>query len=91
MNVETTRQFVKDLKKLPFKVQQGVAIAYAQVESADTMHQIPNCKRLEGHEHYYRIRIGDYRVLLLAVITTDTVILKRVVPRGGAYKKHIQK
>ena len=90
MKVEVTRQFVKDLKILPLKIQQGVAEAYANVVNATTIREILNCKKLEGSRHYYRIRVGSYRVLFLVTITADTVIFKRVVPRSGAYKKHMQ-
>jgi mRNA interferase RelE/StbE len=33
-----------------------------RVEAAQTFHQIPNLKRLEGTGKYYRIRVGDYRI-----------------------------
>ena len=89
MKIETTRQFVKDLKILPLKIQQSVAEMYIKVSAATSIREIPNCKRLEGPHNYYRIRVGDYRILFLVVITTDTIIFKRVVPRNGAYKKHI--
>jgi mRNA-degrading endonuclease RelE of RelBE toxin-antitoxin system len=90
MKIEVTRQFVKDLETLPLKIQQGVAEAYTNVAKATGIHEILNCKKLAGSKHHYRIRVGSYRVLFLVTITADTVIFKRVVPRGGAYKKHIQ-
>ncbi len=89
MRIESTRQFVKDLKTLPLKVQQKVAVAYNNVANASTIQEIPHCRKLEGCKHYYRIRVGDYRILFLVVIIDHTVIFKRVVPRGGAYKKHV--
>jgi mRNA interferase RelE/StbE len=90
MKIETTRQFVKDLKVLPLKIQQSVAGAYANVQAATSIREIRHCKKLESSRNYYRIRVGDYRILFLVVITADTIIFKRVVPRSGAYKKHIQ-
>jgi len=89
MKIEVTRQFVKDLKILPSKIQQKVAETYTNVAQATGIHEILNCKKLEGSTYHYRIRVGSYRVLFLVVIAADTVIFKRVVPRGGAYKKHI--
>ena len=89
MKIETTRQFVKDLKALPLKIQQSVAEMYAKVSAARSIREIPNCKKLEGNRNYYRIRVDNYRILFLVVITADTIIFKRVVPRNGAYKKHI--
>ena len=90
MKIEITRQFVKDLKTLPQKIQQKVAETYNNVAKATGIHEILHCKKLEGSMYHYRIRVGDYRILFLVTITADTIIFKRVVPRGGAYKKHIQ-
>ena len=90
MKIEVTRQFVKDLKTLPQKIQQRVAETYTHVAKANSIRDILNCKKIEGSTHYYRIRVGSYRILFLVTITADTVIFKRVVPRGGAYKKHFQ-
>lgn len=89
MKIETTRQFVKDLKILPLKIQRSVAETYVKVSTATSIREIPNCKKMEGGRNYYRIRVGDYRILFLVVITADTIVFKRIVPRGGAYKKHI--
>jgi mRNA-degrading endonuclease RelE of RelBE toxin-antitoxin system len=89
MKIEVTRQFVKDLKILPLIVQQKVVEAYNNVAKASCVHEILNCKKLEGSAHHYRIRVGNYRVLFIVTIVDDTIIFKRVVPRGGAYKKHI--
>ena len=87
MKIEITRQFVKDLKILPQKIQKSVAEVYTNIEKANSIREILNCKKLEGSTHYYRIRVGNYRILFLVTISGDTVILKRVVPRGGAYHK----
>ncbi len=33
-----------------------------EIENASSIKQIKNIKKLHGHDNYYRIRIGDYRI-----------------------------
>jgi mRNA interferase RelE/StbE len=48
---------VKD-KRLLKQVQKIIA----QVESATSLTDLQNLKKLEGYETYYRIRVGEYRI-----------------------------
>jgi mRNA interferase RelE/StbE len=43
-----------------------------------------NVKKLQGREHEYRLRIGDWRV----IFAQDGVVLNvlKVSPRGSAYE-----
>jgi mRNA interferase RelE/StbE len=36
-----------------------------QVEAAQIFQQIPNLKRLDAKGKYYRIRLGDYRIVVV--------------------------
>ena len=48
--------------------------AIERVEAARTFQQIPNLKRLDAKGKYYRIRVGDYRVVF-KIADTEVFIL----------------
>ncbi len=54
-----------------------------QVESAATLDDISNLKKLKGGENYYRIRIGGYRCGL--IVENDTVTFVRFLHRRDVY------
>ncbi|MDP1801012.1 MAG: type II toxin-antitoxin system RelE/ParE family toxin [Bacteroidota bacterium] len=63
MKIEFKRSFLKELKKITNKnLKNAIADCVMQVESAENTTKIKNLKKLSGFDHYYRIRIGDYRV-----------------------------
>jgi mRNA interferase RelE/StbE len=45
------------------------------------------CKKLEGHDNLYRIRVGDWRVSYAVEDDTLIVLILEIAPRGGAYRK----
>ena len=42
-------------------------------------------KKLKGYEVYYRLRVGDLRVLF--TIENDIITITDILPRGQAYKR----
>ena len=63
MKVDFKKSFLKEVKKLRNKnLQNDIASAIVQVESAENVTQIKNLKKLSGYDMYYRIRVGDYRI-----------------------------
>ncbi len=63
MKVDFKKSFLKELKKLKNKsLQNSIYDAIVQVESATSLNQIKNLKKLSGYEFHYRIRVGDYRI-----------------------------
>lgn len=63
MIVEFKNSFLKDLKKLKNKsLQHSIYHCIIQVESAESISEIKNIKKLKGYDSYFRIRIGDYRI-----------------------------
>ena len=55
-----------------------------QVEAAQSLHEIPNLKRLEAKGKYFRIRLGDYRVGL--VFEQGAVTFVRCLHRREIYR-----
>ncbi|MCE2937041.1 MAG: type II toxin-antitoxin system RelE family toxin [Cyclobacteriaceae bacterium] len=55
-----------------------------QVESASSIRQIPQIKKLKGFTSAYRIRVGDYRVGIF--VAQGTVQFARVKNRKEIYR-----
>jgi mRNA interferase RelE/StbE len=63
MKVEFLHRFNKDLEKLEINHVRNAALkAIRMVEKAKHISEIPNSKKLTGHQSAYRIKIGDYRI-----------------------------
>ncbi|GHT04444.1 hypothetical protein FACS189440_19370 [Bacteroidia bacterium] len=88
MNILFHRTFEKDYQILPEPIKRAVVRFIDEVKKANTLREIKDCKKLEGVENGYRVRCGDYRVLFLLIVKDNTVYIRRVLPRGQAYKKH---
>lgn len=63
MKVLVEKSFGRDLKKIKDKrLLKQVQEIIAQVESAVSMSDVSNLKKLQGFDTYYRIKVGDYRI-----------------------------
>ena len=85
MKVEFLSHFNRDLDKIR---NQNIKIAVQKIilkfESAQSISEIPNAKKLSGHKSAYRVRIGDYRI---GVFVEGTIIeFARIVHRKDIYK-----
>ena len=89
MIVEFNKRFLKDFKVLPEHAQKAIKEIFIQLSEVSTLFDISNCKKLQGDNNLYRIRFGDYRLILLLYISGNTVEFRRVLSRGQVYKKHI--
>jgi len=78
MKVEFRKTFEKDLRKLRGKtLLHKIRDTIEAVESAQTLDEIINVKKLKGEDGYFRIRIGDYRIGLF--IQEDTLLFVRIL------------
>lgn len=85
MQVEFLSKFSADLDKLNQKaVKANVLRLILLVESAASLKELPNLKKLAGFKSAYRIRIGDYRVGFF--YENNKVVFARVVHRKDIYK-----
>ena len=85
MKVEFRESFLKDLgtirdKKLAQKVRELIV----SIESAESLLDIANVKKLRGEKGYYRIRLGEYRLGLLH--DGETITLVRFLNRKEIYR-----
>jgi mRNA interferase RelE/StbE len=85
MRVEVTRPFNKDISKLrDKKLLLSLRSALQQIESAKSLSDIHNLKKMEGSAHYFRIRIGDYRMGIY--FDKNTVYISRFLHRKEIYR-----
>jgi mRNA interferase RelE/StbE len=61
--VFTRKSFLKDLASLPAKVRGRVeAFVFDVLPAADDPFQLGKLEKLEGHQDYYKVRFGSYRL-----------------------------
>ena len=87
MNHIATPRFRKAARQLSADTRQRLAQVVVNIEAAETLSDLTNCKEMQGkaNKGYYRIRFGDYR-LGFTVDAQNTVLLIDVGPRGDFYK-----
>jgi len=77
--------FLKAIKKIDSnQLKADIANAILNVESAESLIQISQLKKLKGYKQYYRIRIGDYRIGIK--IEGDTVFFVEIDHRSNIYR-----
>ncbi|AFK02635.1 plasmid stabilization system [Emticicia oligotrophica DSM 17448] len=63
MVVQFDEAFLKSLKKLrDKKVKEKLLELINNFEDSENLTDIPNIKKMQGYETYYRVWLGDYRV-----------------------------
>jgi mRNA interferase RelE/StbE len=85
LNVEFRGSFVRDLKKVrEQRTRDRVREIVEFVERASGLQEIGGIRKLRGGEHYYRIRVGDYRIGLL--VEGETAVFVRFLHRKDIYR-----
>ena len=63
MQIEITKKFRKQVDKInDQKIRSKLYIVIQEIEKADQLPEIQHLKKIKGHQSYYRIRMGDYRI-----------------------------
>jgi mRNA interferase RelE/StbE len=82
---EFTESFLKDLRSIKDKaLLRRVKELIESVAQAQNLGELGNIKKLKGGSHYYRARVGDYRVGL--VIKNEIVTFVRFLNRKEIYR-----
>jgi mRNA interferase RelE/StbE len=85
MIVKIDKCFEKDTDKIKDKsLLFAIVDCIESIEKANNIKSVRNIKKLKGSSHFYRIRIGDYRIGL--EIKNDTADLIRFLHRKDIYK-----
>jgi mRNA-degrading endonuclease RelE of RelBE toxin-antitoxin system len=87
MNVEYSRQFEKAVYKLTGKYKGSLKRIILEVKKAKSISEVSGCTKLVSLKQSYRIRMGDYRLILLLKMVNDTVIFEILLSRGEIYNK----
>ena len=81
--IEVTPRARKDLKALPKRERQRVA---EQIDILKTDPRPTGCKKLKGREDFYRIRVGNYRVVYQIENEILLILIVRVGDRKEIYE-----
>jgi mRNA interferase RelE/StbE len=77
--------FAKDLRGINDKSLLGrVGQIIDEVKLAENLAAIRSMKKLKGHDHFYRIRIGDYRLGLELI--GEELVFVRCLHRRDVYR-----
>ncbi|MVM37799.1 hypothetical protein GO730_09705 [Spirosoma sp. HMF3257] len=95
MEITVRKSFVKELQKLPSKIQQSVREILDELEQAlDLESSGVDYKYMEGQkkgQNYYRIRVGGWRMGVEYKPPVDeqtaAAIVITILSRGDIYKK----
>jgi mRNA interferase RelE/StbE len=80
--LEWTPAAERDLRRLDAQVRERIRRAvYRFVETG-----YGDVQRLRGTVNEWRLRVGDWRVRFTEDQAGQTIIVLRVLPRGGAYR-----
>jgi mRNA interferase RelE/StbE len=74
----------RTIRKLPRQTQRQVV---AKAEGLGQNPRPPGCKKLEGAEDLYRVRVGEYRIVYRIEDRKLVVLVIRVAPRSEAYRR----
>lgn len=91
MNIQYSKAFIKSAQKLTGKYKIALSRKIEEVKNVPNVEKLTECKKLEGFEHTYRIRMGSYRAFFILVIVNNTVCFEYLVSRGEAYNKEYLK
>lgn len=73
----------KDWRRLPAQFRKYIEKRLAELK----INPLPaGCRLLQGHDHYYRIRVGDYRIIYELKTEVRIVSIIRIRDRKDAYR-----
>ena len=87
MKVEYTKQFVKAAYKLSGNYKASLQKIVLEVKEANDISKLNDCIKMVGLQQSYRIRMGDYRLVLIIKVIDDSAIFQLLLSRGDVYKK----
>ena len=85
--IRYARTFLKELAQLPISMRKRVeSIAFGEDIKRDPF-LAGRTQKLSGSSHYYKIRIGDYRVGLRIDTEVQLIEFERILHRREIYRK----
>jgi mRNA interferase RelE/StbE len=86
MRLIIDNSYIKDVRHLNHSTQIQAAEILEKIVNAQTFSEILHLKPLKGHPHYYRLRVGAYRIGLYWNGTA--FFAQRIGRRGDFYKTY---
>jgi len=84
MKVLIDKAFEKDVESInDKKLHNLIADCIEQIQKAEKLTEITNCKKLKGSKNAYRIRLGNYRIGF--VFENQTIEFVRFLHRSKIY------
>ena len=85
MEIEFLDKFSRDLDRVnDVSAKKAVGKIITMIQNANSLHELPNIKKLSGFKSAFRIRIGNYRIGIF--IAGNVVQFARIVHRKDIYK-----
>ena len=81
--IQFTPQAQRQLRRLSQDLQARIAV---HIDALSQNPRPPGCKKLQGEDKLWRIRIGDYRVIYTIEDSTKTVDVTRIAHRKEVYE-----
>ena len=81
--ISYSKDAVRTLSRMPVNLARQIQSKITQYAS-DPKSLANNVKGLVGMKGYYRLRVGDWRVIFSE--SGDVIAIIRIAPRGGAYE-----
>ena len=83
------KRIAKDIAMLPIYAKEEAYSLIEVLEEAKALTDVPNVIPMEGtDEPYYRLKFGDYRMIMYYEKEIETVKVLSIFHRKDAYKKH---
>jgi len=82
--VVAKKSVAKDARKLPSSVLQSIEVRIALLANDPFP---PDVEPIQGYKNYYRIRIGNYRVIYEIATEIKIITIIKVGHRKDVYKK----
>jgi mRNA interferase RelE/StbE len=84
LNVQFKPAVEKDLRRIPQKL---TARILKRIEQLSTAPFPATAIKLEGAENFYRVRVGDFRIIYEIDAAANILLIHYVRNRKGVYRK----
>lgn len=85
MHIQYQKRFLKDLAHITPKSRTKIeTLVFQDFKESNKIEESGKLEKLKGYHHYFKVRVGDYRIGIK--IENDTLTFERVLHRKEIYK-----
>jgi mRNA interferase RelE/StbE len=85
MEISYKKKFLKELAKIPEPYRSNIeSFVFNDIHKFESPFQSERIQKLKGHDLFYKVRFGNYRVGLK--MDSDDLVFERVLHRKEIYK-----